>query len=167
MNGNPAIGIAIAALIDVLVPIALIVPTVWANHRRRTSRLTDGRFWFGTGMYVLAVAILVGFAVADVLAYRGLGVVIAVFGAFPLGLVPAIANSNLIAQHFTLAEWTHFGYATVLLIFVIGLVPWAALGPILIRRVLQVIRPKLPPLAQVSADGEAESQALVRRLLAR
>ena len=146
MNGNPTLGIAIAAFVDVVVPIALIIPIVRANHRHRRSTLTDGRFWFGTGMYVLAIAVLVGFAVADVLAYRGLAVVVAVAAAFPLGLVPAIANSNLIAPHFTLGEWTHFGYLTVLLIFVIGLVPWAALGPIALRRMLQVIRPLLPPI---------------------
>jgi hypothetical protein len=132
----PAVGISIALAVDLALPLVLLVVIERINARNARYRGTRD-FWIGVGFYAALLIFVAVQGLVSVLDYKGAGVAVAVFIALPLSLVPTIFNSFVIHHFFTVAQWAEFGYFVVLFIFVIGLVPWALLGPVLIRRIAQ------------------------------
>jgi hypothetical protein len=143
----PGAGLAIAFLVDLAIPLALAIWLAILNHRAPKRRSSDAIFWSLVGAYLGIVALGVWVGIAGTYAYSGIGVVIAVVLAFPGSLVPAIFNSNVIHFFFTSGEWARVGYLPVLTFFLLGLLAWAALLPLGIRRLAQSRSPL--PLIEV------------------
>ncbi len=125
MTALPILGIAGAALVDVLLPICLAVALTCWNFRHRSSRKSETTFWVIAGSQLVIMGLLAWQGVVDVFAYEGGGVVIVTLYAGPGGLVPFIFNSGAIHFFFTTAQWASFGYFIVLTLYVAGMPAWS------------------------------------------
>ena len=135
-----AVGIVLAVLVDLLIPAVLVALLVRDNRRGRGSDRGERLFWawFGPIIGVYALAVIVG--LPRIWAYDGWGVIVATVFAIPAGLVPALFNSTVIHYFFTVSQWGDFGYFAVTAVYTMGLIAWAALPPLAIRRRVQSAR---------------------------
>ena len=130
------LGIGIALVVDLLGPLTLLVLVERINDRNARPRGSRD-FWIGMAAYAALLGFVVLLGIRSVFDYEGAGVAVAAFIALPMSLLPAIFNSFAIDPFFTTAEWADYGYFIVLVVFLVGLIPWALLGPVLIRRIAQ------------------------------
>ena len=133
----PAAGILIAFLVDLAVPFALALWLAVLNHRAPKPPGRDTIFWSLVGVYLAIVGAGVIGALKSTFEFDGTVVIIAVVLGFPTSLVPAIFNSNVIHFFFNPVEWAELGYLPVLTFFLVGLIAWASLIPLGIRRLAQ------------------------------
>ena len=139
-------GIAIALVVDLLGPLAALLLVERINQRNARPRGTRD-FWIGMAVYGGLLGFVVLLGIRSVFDYEGAGVAVAVFIALPMSLIPTIFNSFVIDPFFTTAEWADYGYFIVLVVFLVGLIPWALFGPVLIRRIAQSASAAAHPVA--------------------
>ena len=130
------LGIVIALVVDLLVPLAVLMLVERINQRSARPRGTRD-FWIGMAAYGALLGFVVLLGIRSVFDYEGAGVAVAVLVALPMSAIPAIFNSFVIDPFFSTAEWADYGYFIVLVVFLVGLIPWALLGTVLIRRLAQ------------------------------
>jgi hypothetical protein len=133
-----AIGILVAGLVDIVVPLSLAVPLIVFTRRHRRSAAGELRFWVGAGIYLAFAAFAIWRGLVDVFGYEGGGVIGSTIVALPTSLVPAVFNSIVIHHFFTTREWAQFGYFAVLTVYVSGLAAWALLNALLLRALVLV-----------------------------
>ena len=148
----PILGIAIALVVDVGFPAVLAVLLVRSNWRHRSSVRGEKTFWGWFGALLGAFAVCMFVAVPGIWSYDGTGAVMGTIFAVPGSLVPALFNSFVIHFFFTTSEWTSFGYYVVMTGYCLGLIFWASLLPLAVRRLSRRRRPvHPPPLARPAA----------------
>lgn len=138
-------GVAIAVVVDLLLPLVLVAVVGVRNVRSHTSRTSEAVFWLLVA--VCEIWLILGVVVAvwrDIPQYAGTTVLIDAVLALPLSAIPATVNSTTIHLFYTAREWAETGYLTIVPIFTVGLVPWGILGPMLLRRVVQHRRSRRP-----------------------
>jgi hypothetical protein len=138
VNGDPAIGILLAVLVDIVLPLGLAVPLILQNRRRSMSRGGEKHFWIGAAIYLAVVSFAVWRGLVDVFAYQGAGVVGSTVVTLPTSLVPAVFNSMTIHHFFTFADWTHFGYVSVLTVYVTGMLGWGLFNAVAFRALILI-----------------------------
>lgn len=131
------LGLVFAVVVDLLLPLGLLLWMAIENYRHRRSHRRETWFWVVVGVYTVWLWLFVVRAVADTFAYEGSTVYLAVFFSLPLSLLPSALNSTFIHYFFTTQEWADFGYLIVLPVFLVGLVAWALMLPVGIRRLVQ------------------------------
>jgi hypothetical protein len=137
----PGVGVALALVVDLLVPAALLFVFSHRNLRQRASDRGELIFWIALALYAAWLAYWASVAAGQVLEYEGIPVIAAAFLARPMSLVPTILNSTVMHFFFSQAEWAEFGYPIVMYIFLAGLTLWAILLPVVFRRLLGWNRP--------------------------
>ena len=152
MSPLSVVGIGVAITFDLILPAALLVLLARANYRHRDSRASEQRFWGFTTAYTLALSAVCLIALQAALQDNGYPTLVAVFFGLPMSAIPSIFNSNVIHLFFTQAEWANLGYPIVMSAFLVGLIAWAILLPVAIRR-----------LSQRSALRQRERQIRARR----
>jgi hypothetical protein len=135
----PAIGILIAVMVDVVVPIGLAALLIVRGRHGNGPGVTRW-FYIGAGIYLLLVALVIPVGIRDVFAYGAGGVIGATITALPTSLVPALVNSFAMHYFFSEKEWAHGGYQTVLTIYVSGMLGWALLNAALLRALITASR---------------------------
>jgi len=133
----PVVGIILAVLVDLVVPTALLVWLVRANSAGRRSDRGERVFWAWFGPIIGIYALAIVASLDRIFAFEGQGVVIASIFALPASGIPAAFNSTVIHYFFSTAEWAAFGYFIVTSVYTIGLIAWAALPALAIRRINQ------------------------------
>jgi len=132
-----ALGILLAVLVDIALPTVLVVWLISANNKGRRTDRGERIFWawFGPiiGLYALAVLI----SLPQIWAYNGSGLVLASIFALPASGIPAAFNSTVIHYFFSTGDWTRYGYYIVTSVYTVGLIAWAALPTLGIRRLVQ------------------------------
>ena len=131
------LGILVAVLVDLALPTLLVVWLVRANTGGRRSDRGERVFWAWFAPIIGIYAIVVIASLPQIWAYSGAGVVVASIVALPASGIPAAFNSTVIHYFFTTEEWTHFGYYVVTSVYTVGLIAWAALPTLAIRRLVQ------------------------------
>ncbi len=134
------VGVLLAALVDVVLPIALIVRLSVGNARRRHSSRAEAVFWIALLVYAGWMAVWVVPALIDVPEFEGFSVIPAVLLSLPMSVIPAIVNSVTMGLLFSDAEWSEFGYLVVMPMFLTGLIAWALVLPVAIRAVVGIER---------------------------
>ena len=139
------LGLLLAALVDIAIPVLLVVLLARGNFARRQTNRGEVAFWASMAAYLAFLAIWVVSAILDVPRHEGWSVVIAGMFSFPMSIVPSAFNSLTMAGLFTRGEWADFGYAIVLPVFLVGLLAWAALLPVAIRALAGIERRNRDP----------------------
>ena len=155
----PVLGIAIALVVDVLLPAALAVLLVRSNWRHRRSVHGEKMFWGWFGALLGTFAVCMFVALAGIWSYDGSGVVMGTIFAAPGSVIPALFNSNVIHFFFTASEWANYGYFIVTTIYSVGLIFWFALTPLAIRRMSRRRVPAQAPPVPVQAPPHASPTA--------
>jgi len=134
------LGIAIALLVDVVLPAALVLLLLRSTQRGGKA------FWWWFGSIYGFFALCVIAAIPRIWWYDGLGVVVGTIFAAPGSVVPAVFNSTVIHFFFSSGEWANYGYFIVTTGYCVGLIFWAALVPLTVRwlngRRMPTARPK-------------------------
>lgn len=128
-----ALGIVVAVVVDVVLPLAIILVLLHAPRSRRQRRSGIVQFWTWCGIWAGVIGIASRCAFDELLRFHGEMVLAATLLALPGGIVPAVFNSNVIHYFFTDDEWLAFGYIVVLPVYLAGLIPWALVLPVAIR----------------------------------
>jgi hypothetical protein len=137
---TPAAGVALALSLDVLLP---LIGAIWlgrATYRRRSGRRADTAFWIAIATYLAFLSVWAAIAIVATFRFDGYPTITAVFFGLPLSVIPSAINSVAMEHFFTDSQWLDFGYFVVLPIFLVGLLPWAALVPLSVRRLVQLER---------------------------
>jgi hypothetical protein len=132
-----ALGIILAVLVDLVLPTALVVILVRANRNGRRTDRGERIFWAWFGPIIGVYALAVIASLSQIWVYSGAGVVVASIFALPASGIPASFNSTVIHYFFTTEEWAHVGYFVVTCVYSVGLIAWAALPTLAIRRLTQ------------------------------
>ena len=127
------LGIAVAVLVNLVLPITAAIWFSRWNARAASNPSIERGFWIGTGIYLGALTVSAFLAIVRVYSFDPIPVFFHSFVTLPLSLVPAIFDSNVMHQLITRSEWADVGYAVVMPVYLLGCVAWASLGPILIR----------------------------------
>jgi hypothetical protein len=138
MNG-PAAGIAVAVLVDLVVPLGLAVLLIRHNARCRRSAASERRFWIAAAILAIPLMLVIAGGLADVHGYRAGGVIGVTLAVLPGSLIPMTVHSIAMSRLFTDAEWEN-GYLPVLSIYVIGMAAWALVNATALRAAASAIR---------------------------
>jgi hypothetical protein len=128
-----ALGIAVAVLVNLVLPIAAALWFSRWNARAASNPSIERGFWIGTGIYLGALTFSALIAIVRVYSFDPIPVFFHSIVTLPLSVVPAVFDSNVIHVLITRSEWADLGYAVVMPVYLLGCVAWASLGPILIR----------------------------------
>ncbi|MBX3194308.1 MAG: hypothetical protein KF727_04315 [Microbacteriaceae bacterium] len=136
---GPAVGIVVAVLVDIVVPLALAGLLIRHNARHRRSRRSEATFWLIAGGLAIPLVLLIVGGVADVFDYRADRVIGVTLAALPGSLIPMLVHSNVMSRLFTDAQW-ETGYFSVLTIYVVGMAAWALVNATALRASASAIR---------------------------
>jgi hypothetical protein len=136
---GPAAGMAVAVLVDIVVPLGLAVLLIRHNARRRRSANSERRFWVVVAILAIPLVLVIAGGVADVFAYRAGGVIGSTLAVLPGSLIPMVVHSMVMSRLFTELQW-ETGYFPVLTIYVIGMAAWALVNATALRAVASGIR---------------------------
>lgn len=151
------LGIVLAALIDLAIPLGLTFWIARGNYRRRQSNRGEALFWALVAAYLGLLAFWVVRGILDVPRFEGSSVIPAVLFALPMSIIPMVFNSLTMSSLFTPGEWADFGYFIVLPVFLAGLLAWAALLPVAIRAMVGIERVNRE--ARIVRDQQSQSVA--------
>lgn len=134
---TPVLGSTLAYLVDLAIPALAVAVLIVLNRRERTSDQAEQRFWTWTGSY--AGFLVLWAVIALVFSFQLVGepTIVAVLVSLPLSALPSLFNSNVIHFFFAPSQWAGGGYYFVMVVFLLGLVQWALLVPLGIRRWVQ------------------------------
>ena len=131
------VGILIGLVVDLALPAAVAVLLAAHNFRYRATNRGERLFWIWMGIYSAWLVVLIVPALITALELDGARTFAATVAALPMSGVPATVNSTLMHLFFTPSQWAAYGYYVVIAGYLIGLLPWALLLPLGVRRIVQ------------------------------